>query len=121
MLIHDLDKNIHRSAADHSLFTRFISCQREVMQLGFTGAHGLFGFGPNLGLDAAAADSSGNFAVLKEKHFRATPLRRRAACMRDGGDNDPLATFGSFTEHAIEVALWNGRHCVWNFVLCITC
>ena len=108
MLIHDLDKNVHRPAANHSLFTRFISREREVVQLGFTRAHGLSCFGPNLGLDAAAADGSSNFAVLKEKHFRATLLRRRAACVRDGGDNDTLATFGSFTDHAIEVALGNG-------------
>src|ERR1044071_3204663 len=110
MLIHDLDKNVHRPAANHAFFTRFISGEREVVQLGFTRAHGLFCFGPNLGLDATVADSSGNFAVLKEKHFRATLLRRRAACVRDSGDNDALATFGSFTDHAIEVALWNGRH-----------
>src|SRR4029079_5793042 len=110
MLIHELDKNVHRPAANHSLFTRFISGEREVVQLGFTRAHGLFCFGPNLGLDAAATDSSSNFAVLKEKHFRTTRLRVRAACVSDGGNNDTLATFGSFTDHAIEVALWNGRH-----------
>jgi len=124
MLIHDLDKNVHRPAANHSFFTRLISREREVVQFGCTRAQGLFCLRPDLGLDAAAADSSSNFAVLKEKHFGATLLRRRAACVRDGGDHDTLATFGSFTDHAIEVALWNGRHlvlCVWNFVLCITC
>jgi hypothetical protein len=58
----------------------------------FAGAHGRFRLGPNFSLDAAAADRSRNFAVLKEKHFRTTLLRRRATRVRDGGDNDTLAT-----------------------------
>jgi hypothetical protein len=35
----NLDKNIHRATANHSLFTRLISSQGEVVQLRFAATH----------------------------------------------------------------------------------
>ena len=90
--LQDFDTNIHRAAANHPFFARLVSGEREVMQPRFARAHGSFRLGPDFGLDAAAAYGSRDFPVLKEEHFRTTLLRRRATCMRDGGDDHPLAT-----------------------------
>ena len=89
------------------------------MQPRFARAHGRFRLGPNLSLDAAAADRSRDFAVLKEKHFRTTLLRSRAACVRDGSDDDTLATVVGFIDQCDRdrVVEWS----TWNFVLCRSC
>jgi hypothetical protein len=38
--------------------------------------------------------------------------------VRNGGNYDTLAALGSGTDHAIEVALWNGRHGTLYLELC---
>src|SRR6185369_17550652 len=85
------------------------------MQARFTRAHGRFRLGPNLSLDATAAHGPRDFAVLKEKHFRATLLRGRTPRMRDGGHDDTLATVVSLINQAIQITLRDSGHGTLRF------
>jgi hypothetical protein len=109
---------IHRAAADHSFLACLVGCEREVVQLRFTGAQRGFRLGPNFRLDTAPTHSSSYFPVLKEEHFRTTLLWSRATRVCHRCDYNTLPTIASLVDHAIEIALWNGRHLFWNFVLC---
>src|SRR5437868_10993984 len=91
-------KNLHRAAADHSLFARFVCCQLEAMKSRIAVAQSFSRFSPDLSFYAAAADSSRNLAVFKEEHFSAASLWRRAARVRYGCDCDALAALLRFAD-----------------------
>src|SRR5205085_5199197 len=84
-------KNLHRAAADHALFTGFVGGEAELVQRRAPCAQCRARFGPDFGLDAATADRARHFAIGEEEHLRTASLRRRAARVRDGGDDDALA------------------------------
>src|SRR5712691_1673009 len=93
------------------------------MQRGFAGVHCDARLGPNFGFDAAAADCARHFAILEKEHLRATLLRRRAARVRHGGNDNALATCARIVDQAIEIALCNGAHesvvsSQWSVVSC---
>src|SRR5918995_3849468 len=72
-----VDENLHRAAADHALFAGLVGGEAELVERGGAGAQGLARLGPDLRLDAAAADRARGRAALEEEHLRAAPLRRR--------------------------------------------
>src|SRR5258708_37766477 len=72
----DVDEDIHRAAANHSLFAGFFSGQRKVMQRGLARPQRLARLSPHFGFDAAAPDRSRHFAAFQEQQLPAPLLRR---------------------------------------------
>src|SRR5437762_10523644 len=112
--IPNIDKNIHRAAADHSFFAGFIRGEREVMQRRLSRSHCFARFGPHFRFDAAAADGACGLAILEEEHLGAASLRRRTARVGNGGDDDPLAAPVRFANQTIEIVLSDGAHVRWS-------
>src|SRR5688500_268409 len=80
----NIDEDVHGAAAHHSLFARFFSCQREMMQCGCSRSQRHSCLGPNLCLHTAPAYGPGNLTVFEKEHFGAAPLRSGPASMRYG-------------------------------------
>src|SRR4051812_27964666 len=74
-----VQKNLHRAAADHSLFGRVFGREAEAVERGAARTQSLACLCPDLRLDAAAADRARRRAALEEEHLRAATLRRGAA------------------------------------------
>src|SRR5712692_2133309 len=106
----DINKNIHRPAADHSFFARFIRRECEVMQTGGSAAHRFARFRPDLCFDAATADRARGLAVFKKKHLGAASLRSRTARVRNRGDHDAFAAPVRVGDQTIEITLGNCSH-----------
>src|SRR5712692_7299186 len=106
----DINKNIHRPAANHSFFARFICREGEVMQTRESAAHRFVRFGPDLSFDAAAADRARGLAVFKKKHLGAASLRSRTARVRNRGHHDAFAAPVGVGDQTIEITLGNCSH-----------
>src|SRR5262249_23570306 len=76
----DFDEDLHVAAADHSLFLRrgiWIVAQAERAQSRLVFGQRLARLGPDVGLDASAADGTHHRAVFKNQQLGSGPLRRR--------------------------------------------
>ena len=81
-----------------------------MMQTWLAFMHCFAGFGPHFCFHTTAADRACGLSISKEEHFRAAPLRRRAAGVRHRGDHNTFAARVGFANQAIEIILSNRTH-----------
>src|ERR1051326_4723561 len=81
-----------------------------MMERRLSRAHCLSRFGPYFSFDATAADRAGGQAILKEQHFGATALWRRATRIGHGGHHDALTTLVRLANQSIQFMLRNRAH-----------
>lgn len=114
----DVYEDIHRAAANHSLFAGFIGGQREMMQGGFAAAHCFARFSPNFSFNTAAAHGARGFPVLQEEHLRSASLGSRSARVSDRGYNYSLTAAVCLLNQIVKFVLSDGSHDVAQTLVC---